>query len=138
MQKTPVNDDRAEISALIGRWAKAVHAGVIDGVLAAHASDIVMFDVPPPNDGVRGIGEYRDTWPPFFEWQRRGAGVFEIVSLDVTAGRDVAYAFALLRCGTEEELREDPGNRLRLTIGLCKEGDHWLIAHEHHSFPSRD
>ena len=61
--------------------------------------DIVMFDVPPPDEGVRGIDAYRETWPPFFEWQARGA-VFEIESLDVTAGDDVAYAQALLRCGT--------------------------------------
>ncbi len=44
-----------------------------------------MFDVPPPDDGVRDIAAYGETWPPFFEWQRSGAS-FEIVSLDVTAG----------------------------------------------------
>jgi ketosteroid isomerase-like protein len=59
------------------------------------------------------------------------------VSLDVTAGEDVAYAYALLRCGTEEELRLDPENRLRLTIGLRKQGDRWVVAHEHHSFPAK-
>jgi ketosteroid isomerase-like protein len=57
----------------------------------------------------------------------------EIVSLDVTAGDDVAFATALLRCGTEEELRKDPENRLRLTIGLRKEGGRWIVSHEHHS-----
>ena len=62
-----------------------------------------MFDVPPPDDGVRGVEAYRATWPPFFEWQRSGAS-FEIVELDVTAGDDVAFAHALLRCGTEAEL----------------------------------
>jgi ketosteroid isomerase-like protein len=91
---------------------------------------------PPPDDGVRGIEAYRETWPPFFEWQRRGA-TFEIVSLEVTAGADVAFAHALLRCGTDEELRKDPDNRLRLTIGLRKEGGRWVVAHEHHSFPDK-
>jgi uncharacterized protein (TIGR02246 family) len=127
--------DEAEIRALIERWADAVHAGDLDGVLTDHAGDIVMFDVPPPKQGVRGIDAYRDTWPPFFEWQRRGA-VFEIVELAVTTGVDVAYAHALLRCGTGEELTSDPDNRLRLTIGLRKEGGRWVVAHEHHSFPS--
>jgi len=126
--------DEAEIRALIERWARAVHAGDLDGVLADHAGDIVMFDVPPPNE-VRGIEAYRQTWPPFFEWQKQGA-VFEIVSLDVTAGADVAFANALLRCGTPAELKQDPGNRLRLTIGLRKEDGRWMVAHEHHSFPS--
>jgi ketosteroid isomerase-like protein len=57
------------------------------------------------------------------------------VSLDVTAGEDVAYAHALLRCGTAKELAERPQNRLRLTIGLRREDGRWIVAHEHHSFP---
>ena len=130
-----MTDDEAEVRSLIERWADAVHAGDLDAVLADHATDIVMFDVPPPKDGVRGIDAYRETWPPFFEWQRQGA-VFEIVELDVTAGHDVAFAHALLRCGTAAELEQDPTNRLRLTIGLRKEGRRWLVTHEHHSFPS--
>jgi len=130
----PVSDDEAQIRDLIDRWARAVHDGDLDGVLADHAEDIVMFDVPPPDDGVRGIAAYRDTWPPFFEWQRQGA-VFDIVSLEVTAGRDVAFAYALLRCGTEEEFAREPDRRLRLTLGLRKEDGRWVVAHEHHSFP---
>jgi uncharacterized protein (TIGR02246 family) len=126
--------DERVIRALIERWAAAVHGGDMDAVLADHADDIVMFDVPPPDDGVRGIDAYRETWPPFFEWQARGAS-FEIVSLEVTAGDDIAYAQALLRCGTTEELRETPGRRLRLTLGLRKEQGRWIVAHEHHSFP---
>jgi len=127
-------NDKEQIQTLIERWAAAVHNGDLDGVLANHSDDIVMFDVPPPYEGVRGIDAYRETWPPFFEWQLRGAS-FEIVSLDVTAGEDVAYAFALLRCGTQEELAENPENRLRLTLGLRKEGGRWVVAHEHHSYP---
>jgi uncharacterized protein (TIGR02246 family) len=130
----PVSDDVAQIRDLTIRWARAVHDGDMDGVLADHAEDIVMFDVPPPDDGVRGIAAYRDTWPPFFEWQRQGA-VFDIVSLEVTAGRDVAFAYALLRCGTEEEFAREPDRRLRLTLGLRKEDGRWVVAHEHHSFP---
>jgi uncharacterized protein (TIGR02246 family) len=129
--------DEAEIRDLIERWARAVHAGDLEGVLADHADDIVMFDVPPPADGVRGIDAYRETWPPFFEWQRRGAS-FDIVALEITAGEDVAFAHALLRCGTREELEREPDNRLRLTIGLRREGGRWVVAHEHHSFPSAD
>jgi uncharacterized protein (TIGR02246 family) len=131
-----VVDDEKQIRTLIERWAGAVHEADLDTVLADHADDIVMFDVPPPENGVRGIGQYRDSWPPFFTWQRQGAS-FDIVELDVTAGADVAFAYALLRCGRPEELREDPANRLRLTIGLRKEDGNWVVAHEHHSFPDK-
>ncbi|MGH8634883.1 MAG: YybH family protein, partial [Burkholderiales bacterium] len=126
--------DETEIRAVIENWAKAVRARDLDSVLADHAPDIVMFDVPPPKAGVRGIDAYRETWPPFFEWIKQGA-TFDIVSLDVVAGADVAFAHALLRCGTADELAKDPDNRLRLTIGLRKQDGRWTIAHEHHSFP---
>ena len=131
-----MSDDVTQIRTLIEKWAKAVHFGDMEGVLGDHAADIVMFDVPPPEEGVRGIDAYRETWPGFFEWQRTGA-VFEIISLDVTVGQEVAYAYALLRCGTPEELASDPDNRLRLTLGLRKEDGRWVVAHEHHSFPDK-
>jgi hypothetical protein len=47
-----------------------------------------------PADGgglVRGIDAYPDTWPPFCQWQASGV-VFEIESLAVTAGVEVAFA----------------------------------------------
>jgi uncharacterized protein (TIGR02246 family) len=125
-----------EVRRLIERWARAVHAGDLDTVIADHAEDIVMFDVPPPKHGVRGLAAYRQTWPPFFEWQRSGAS-FEIVELEVTAGDEVAFAWALLRCGTAEELTNDPDNRLRLTIGLRRQNATWVVTHEHHSFPDQ-
>jgi uncharacterized protein (TIGR02246 family) len=126
-------NDEQEIRSLILRWAAAVHDGDLAEVLADHADDIVMFDVPPPEDGVRGIDAYRDCWPPFFEFQAAGA-VFDIVSLDVVVGDRVAYAYALLRCGTSRELAERPDRRLRLTVGLRREDGRWVVAHEHHSF----
>jgi uncharacterized protein (TIGR02246 family) len=129
-----MTNDEDQIRTLVEQWAEAVHAGDLERVLADHASDIVMFDVPPPYEGVRGIDAYRDTWPGFFEWQVRGAS-FDIVSLDITAGEDVAFAHALLRCGTREEQESNPANRLRLTLGLRKEDGRWIVAHEHHSFP---
>ena len=122
-----------EIRDLIERWAAAVHDGDLPTVLADHAPDIVMFDVPPPEQGVRGIDAYCETWPGFFEWQASGA-VFEIESLDITAGADVAFAFALLRCGTPGQLERRPDQRLRLTIGLRKADRRWIVTHEHHSF----
>ena len=126
--------DEQQIRDLIERWAAAVHAGDMTTVLADHAADIVMFDVPPPRQGIRGIGAYRESWPGFFDWQESGA-LFEIESLQVTAGGDVGFAFALLRCGTPEQFERAPEERLRLTIGLRKVDGRWTVTHEHHSFP---
>ncbi len=125
--------ENTEIRSLIERWAKAAQRLDMDGVMADHTPDMLMFDVPPPNE-VRGIDAYRETWPPFFD-SLRESGVFEIIDLNVTAGDRIAFATAPLRCGKEHELAEKPDVRLRLTVGLRKEGGRWMIAHEHHSFP---
>jgi uncharacterized protein (TIGR02246 family) len=125
--------DEAEIRELIEEWAKGVQRQDIETAVARHSADMLMFDVPPPVE-VKGLSAYRATWKPFFEHFKRD-GIFEIERLDVTAGEGVAFATALLRCGTREELRKDPANRLRLTVGLRKDKGRWTIAHEHHSFP---
>lgn len=125
--------DEDQVRDLIVRWAAAVHAGELNGVLADHAEQIVMFDVPPPHRGIRGIDAYRAAWPPFFTWQAQGA-CFSVETLEVTVGDDVAFAWALLRCGTEQELDAHPDRRLRLTVGLRKHDGRWTVEHEHHSF----
>ena len=131
-----MNDEQAIRDVFTG-WVEAIQTQNLDGVLANHDPGIVMFDVPPPYDGVRGIDDYRESWPPFFEFIAQGAE-FTPVELDVVAGADVAFAYALLRCGTSAQFDENPGNRLRVTLGLRKVDDRWLIAHEHHSFPMTD
>jgi len=84
-----------------------------------------------------GIAAYRETWPPFFDALAEGEAAFDIAELNVTTGDRVAFATALLRCGSTEELAEDNNTpRLRLTIGLRKVDGTWKIAHEHHSFPA--
>ena len=129
-------DDQTTIRKLIERWAAAAHDGDLATVLADHDPAIVMFDVPPPEDGVRGLAAYEATWPGFFEWQQ-GAS-FDLLSLEVVAGPEVAFAYGLLRCGTPEELAAVPDRRLRLTVGLRKVEGRWTVLHEHHSFTARD
>jgi len=132
---TASESQEAVIRRLIEGWARAVRARDIKAVVADHVDDMVMFDVPPPVE-LRGIDAYRDSWPAFFEWLEGESGTFEIVRLDVTAGETVAFATALLRCGTRASLANDNTARLRLTIGLQKIDGAWKIAHEHHSFPA--
>jgi uncharacterized protein (TIGR02246 family) len=125
--------DEQQIRELIERWAGAVRARDLPATLADHAADIVMFDVPPPYQGVRGIDAYRDSWPVFFEYQASG-GTFEIESLNITAGSDVAFAYGLMRCLKPADLERQPEQNLRLTIGLRKSDGRWTVTHEHHSF----
>lgn len=128
-----MTDNESEIRALVHRWVAAIRTRDLAAVVADHADDIVMFDVPPPHNGVRGIQAYRECWPPFFDYVASGA-FFDLLELDVTAGESVAYAHALLRCGTPVELTAKPALRLRLSLGLRKQDGRWQVAHEHHSF----
>jgi ketosteroid isomerase-like protein len=55
-----------------------------------------------------------------------------------STGEPVAIAYdALVRCGTLEQFERDPSNRLRLTVGLRRDGDRWVVTHEHHWFPDK-
>lgn len=127
--------DEQQIRQLIESWAAAVRRGDLDAVVSDHDADIVMFDVPPPYQGIRGMDAYRESWPPFFEYLAKGAS-FDFVELNVVAGVDVAFVYALLLCDTPEGTAANPDNRLRLTVGLRKRGGRWIVTHEHHSFPS--
>jgi ketosteroid isomerase-like protein len=122
-----------EIRGMIEPWTAAVRARDIEGVVADHADDRLMFDVPPPNR-LDGLAVYRESWAPFFQWSQ-GRAHFDLVDLDVKAGDDLGFATALIRCRRREEPVRDPEPLLRLTVGLEKRGDRWLIVHEHHSFP---
>lgn len=127
--------EEAAIRRLIEDWVSAVRAKDLDGVVAHHTDEVLMFDVPPPTV-VRGMAAYRETWPPFFTALTEGDAAFDLAELNVTAGETVGFATALLRCGSAEELANDGTPRLRLTLGLRKIDGAWQIAHEHHSFPA--
>ena len=130
MQQSQTAD--TQIRALVEAWADAVRRHDLPGILAHHDQDIVMFDVPPPFRSC-GLDAYKKTWDLFFSYHTAGLA-FDIEELAVTAGDEVAFAVATMRCGsaTVSELR------FRLTIGLRKVDGDWRVMHEHHSVPATD
>jgi ketosteroid isomerase-like protein len=131
-------DNRTENEAVIGdlveNWARAVRTKNLNGILANHSPDILMFDVPPPIQS-NGIEEYRKTWDLFFSWYQ-DSGVFDIREMNITAGNDVAFVTALMRCAGTESNGDKTELDFRLTVGLRKIGDQWTVTHEHHSIPA--
>lgn len=117
--------DERQIRELIANWARAVHAQDLDGAIARHSDDVVMFDVPEPLQSI-GVDEYRKTWELFFANVPAGPGSFDVSELNLFVGDRVAWCRALVQVHD---------STARLTIGLRKEGGQWLIAHEHHSYP---
>jgi uncharacterized protein (TIGR02246 family) len=127
-----------QIKALIDAWADAVRRHDLPGILAHHAPDIVMFDLPPPLQS-RGMDEYEKTWDLFFRYHKPSQA-FDIEELAITAGEEVAFAVAIMRCGsgTVSGPPEENGFLFRLTIGLRNIDGGWRITHEHHSVPAAD
>jgi ketosteroid isomerase-like protein len=127
-----------QIRALIEAWADAVRRHDLPAILAHHEQDIVMFDVPPPLQS-RGIEAYRKTWDLFFGYHQPSQA-FDVEELAITAGRDVAFAVVIMRCGSGTSIvpSEKGGFLFRLTIGLRNVNGDWRIAHEHHSVPATD
>src|ERR1700722_400085 len=128
----------SQIRAILEAWADAVRRHDLSAIPAHHDKEIVMFDVPPPLQS-RGIDEYKKTWDLFFRYHQP-AQAFDIEELAITAGDDVAFAVAIMRCGsaTVSGAAEEGGFLFRLTIGLRKIDGDWRIAHEHHSVPATD
>jgi ketosteroid isomerase-like protein len=123
--------DAAEIRNLLEGWAFAVRNGNREAIFANHSADILMFDLPAPVQS-KGLDAYRRSWDEFFRWFK-GSGVFDLRELDTTAGSDVAFATALIRCqGTETN-----GDKRELDVRLTVGGGRWTIMHEHHSENSR-
>ena len=121
------------IHALIENWAKAVREKNIEMILAHHTNDIVMYDVPEPFQST-GIDAYRKTWTTYFEWAK-DFGVFDIKEINVVAGDDVAFCYAAMMCAGQSQNTENEFLNFRLTVGLRKINDQWMILHEHHSLP---
>ncbi len=135
MTSSDTTKDAKEIRSLIARWAEAVCARDMGGILVDRSEDIVMFDVPPPTQ-LRGIRAYEDSWTPFFRWLDE-SGTFEVSDISVHAGGDVAFATALVRCSREKEDGDGVEPSVRLTLGLRKFGGAWKVVHEHHSVPAK-
>ena len=122
-----------QIRQLIENWAAAVRQKDIDKVLEHHASDMIMFDVPPPFQST-GIDAYRKTWDTFYKYTR--LGVFDIHDLKIFAGNDVAFCIATMQCEDSTNGNGYEPLDFRLTVGLRKINDQWTIVHEHHSIPA--
>jgi uncharacterized protein (TIGR02246 family) len=126
------NPEEMAIRAQIEAWAAAVRAQDMAGILRNHSADMVMFDVPPPLH-LRGIAAYEASWPQFFDASPKPVR-FDIMDLQITAGNDVAFAVALMRCAVIGDGNVDLD--FRLTVGLRKIDGQWTVTHEHHSVPA--
>lgn len=128
--------DAADVREVVEAWASAVRREDYDAILRNHSPDMVMFDVPPPFQS-KGIEAYRKTWDTFFSWSSERVP-YAFTEMNITAGSDVAFVVATMRCAEPGPNGEQVGLNFRLTMGLRKIDGRWIITHEHHSIPAED
>ena len=132
---TPIrsNTDEGLIRTLLDDWTRATREGRDDEVLAAHAADVMIYDVLPPLR-YTSAREYRASWD---DWQpdAQGAMRFELEELEVRAGDDTAFAFGLLHCGGTLPDGKTFSDTVRATFCLGKTGGQWRVVHQHLSKP---
>lgn len=133
-QNQTSSEDDAAIRNVIESWTAAVRRRDVEGILQNHSADIVMFDVPPPLQST-GIEAYKKTWDLFFSWSNDPIP-FDITHMNITAGSDVAFVVATMRCAGHGPNGEHEALDFRLTVGLRKIDGQWIITHEHHSVPA--
>jgi ketosteroid isomerase-like protein len=119
------SEDASQVRALVENWAQGVRDKDMDRVLAHHADDLVVFDVPMPLQS-QGMVEYKKTWELFFDHSPGGPGSFDLAELQIFASETIAYCHGIVHVIDA---------KVRLTMGMRKQGGQWWIAHEHHSYP---
>ncbi len=109
------NDERI-LRQMIADWSAAARRRDYDGVLAHHAADILMFDVPPPFQS-EGLEAYRKTWDLFFSSMAEPP-TFDFSDVRVTVGSDLAFATAHGKCLSREK---DGVTEVHFRLTMCFE-----------------
>ena len=133
LSPSPEADAAAAIRRQIDKVVSALHAKDLAALRLLYTVDIVSFDVEPPLQHL-GIAAKLANWAKVF--QVFESLTYEVRALDLTIGDGVAFGHAFARLsGTLNDGRTSTGMWVRITYGLRKIDDAWLIAHDQVSVP---
>jgi uncharacterized protein (TIGR02246 family) len=128
-------DTRADIKALVDRYVAAVKAKDVDSIMKVYVPDktLLVFDVFLPRQYV-GAAAYRKDWQDFIDSFNGPIGI-EVTDLEIAADKMLAFSHDIERwTGTHKQ-----GKKVDITVRVTdvykKIKGHWLIVHEHNSFP---
>lgn len=124
---------RADVKALIERWAESTRKKDLDAIMACYAPDVRAFDAIGPLQ-FRDAAAYREHYATCLTYMP-GETLFEVHQLEIEAEGDLAFASYLGRCGCTDEKGELQAGWMRATICCKKLEGEWRIAHEHYSNP---
>ncbi|WP_431966147.1 YybH family protein [Nocardia sp. bgisy134] len=130
--------DRIEVAEVelrrhIDKVVEGLRAKDLDALKQLYTTDVVSFDVEPPLQHV-GIAAKLENWAKVFMLFESVA--YEVRDLTFTVGDDVAFGHAFARLsGTLKNGATTGGMWVRVTYGMRKIDDTWLIAHDQVSVP---
>lgn len=120
--------DESLIRGIVENWAKACCQKSVDGLVANHADDILLFDLKAPLQH-SGMAAYRRVWEECLPYMTEPLKV-ELRDLKVTSNGNVAFSHSLHHMTTGEN-----DTWMRATLCYRKEEEQWLVAHAHVSVP---
>ena len=124
--------EEAQIRKVIERWAAALRAKDLEGVLATFAPGARTYDLAPPlQQDPDGRRQALAAWFPSFS-----AVGYEIGgNLETAVSGDVAFSCSLNRLGGKLHGGDEFEIWVRVTMGFRKVDGAWKIAHAHTSVP---
>jgi ketosteroid isomerase-like protein len=125
--------EEAQIRALEASFASAVAAKDVDAIMKFYSPDVLVFDVVPPRQ-YAGAAAYRDDWKTLFSGFS-GPVKFELTDLVVSAEGTMGYSHSIQHLSGVDPKGAPVDMTVRLTDVYRKQGDVWLIVHEHVSVP---
>jgi len=129
------SDDEAKIRALEDRFAAAVNAGDVDGIMKNYAADesLLVFDVVPPRQH-RGAEAYREAWLRFFA-SFEGTPKLAIADLGIVTDGTLAFSHSVVHVTGTSAAGRPVDRTVRVTAGYRKIRGSWLKVLEHISVP---
>lgn len=130
MATTP---EEAEIRKNLDGLARALRAKDIEVLMTHYAADAVVFDLRPP-PRIESAAAYRRNFEAWFA-SVDGSIDYEVHELTVSARGDVAFCHSLCHVRSTRTNGDKVDYWVRVTSGMRKTNNRWLITHEHISMP---
>ncbi|WP_040815175.1 YybH family protein [Nocardia concava] len=117
----------------VEKIVEALRAKDLETLRQLYTVDVVSFDVEPPLVHA-GIAAKLENWAKVFQFF--ATVDYEIRDLTFTVDGNVAFGHAFARLhGTLQNGQAAQGMWVRVTYGMRRIGDTWLIAHDQVSVP---
>jgi len=128
-------NDEAEIRQLLDRWAKAIRARDLNGVMSIYepGQALVAYDIVAPMQ-YKGFDAYKKDYQEFLD-QFQGGIDTEFRDVSILAGDRIAFSRGLERMQGTLKNGEKFDMWLRFTECYRKTNGHWLAIHDHISVP---